>query len=281
MSRSPGPPPWPLPPSWTLAPPWAARKSERTVALLGPSGDGPGGVVADVTVDVRPSAAPAGGFAGVYGLAEAAAQAFGDGAHGVVIGHRVEAPAETAWALDLLHPGDAPLVLAASGADVADAIAVAAAVPRGSGCLLVARGEVHAASVDAGPMGHVTGGTVRLLWRAPERRTVRGPHGGRSPRAGLYTVGLGDDGEPLRAVAGSCDGLVVAASGPVPEPLGAVLAETAARIPVVLASPHDGPMTTTSLDPLKARVLMYLLLDAGRDRDAVLKAFTTPGPAEL
>jgi hypothetical protein len=50
--------------------------------------------------------------------------------------------------------------------------------------------------------------------------------------------------------------------------------------PHVLASPapHEGPLATTNLDPPKAR---DLLLAAGLDRDAVLKAFIADGPAEL
>ncbi|MDN3353286.1 asparaginase domain-containing protein [Actinomadura sp. DC4] len=328
MTVSPGPPPWPLPPSWTLTPPRQAETTEeltppapepvapepvvltahRTIALLAPDDAGARevlGAVPGVKVDTRTVRTPSPGFAGVYELADAAARAMSEGADGVVIVQGADAPEETAWALDLLHPGDAPLVLAADpghAGDVADAISVAAAAPPRSGCLLVARGEIHAArhvrrtgsplpeltSPGAGPLGHVTDGTVRLLWRPPERITVRdGANGGRVPRVGLHTAVLGDDGLLLGALAERCDGLVVAAAttGGVPEEIALVLAEASARMPVVVASPvgYDSiPMT--SLDPLKARVLMHLLLAAGRGRDAVLAAFAAaerPGPAQL
>src|SRR5438094_74727 len=102
MTRSPGPPPWPIPPSWTLTPPSPARKTPgRTVVVLAPD-DIPG-----VTADVRRVPEPEAGFAGVYALAEAVAGA--EDADGVVLACRMDAPEETAWALDLLHTGEAPL----------------------------------------------------------------------------------------------------------------------------------------------------------------------------
>jgi L-asparaginase len=278
MTLSPGPPPWPIPPSWTLTPPPTAHAPlgsiGRTVALL--TADGGTASIPGVAVDVRAEAAPVPGYAGVHDLASAVARALGDGASGVVIGHRLEDADQVAWALDLMHTGDAPLVVAATEADVADALTVAAGVPAGFGCLLVTRGEIHAArhvgagltSPGAGPAGHVRGGSVRLLWRPLERITVPGPYGARSPRVGLYVPALGDDGELLRVIAERCDGLVLTASVP-----DAVLTEIAARIPVVLAFPHDGPFTATALDPVKARILVHVLLAAGRDRDTVLAAF--------
>jgi L-asparaginase len=333
MTISPGPPPWPIPRSWTLTPPQRdlpatdtpppppepARRSvpapvapagppRRRIALLAPDDAGVRevlGAVPGVTVDARTIPAAVAGFAGVYALADAVARALSEGAEGVVLVQAAAAPEETAWALDLLHPGEAPLVLAAGpgqAADVADAISVAAAVPDRAGCLLVARGEIHTArhvrwsdtrppslgSPGAGPLGHVADGVVRLLWRTPERLTVRGaPDPGRAPRVGLHTAVLGDDGELLGALAGRCDGLVVAAgaTGVVPAELADALTEASARIPVVLASPAGhGSLPVTSLGPRKARVLMCLLLAAGRDREGVLAAFAAadrPGPAQL
>jgi L-asparaginase len=323
MTLSPGPPPWPIPPSWTVTPPRrepagpepsvvapapAPAVGRRTIVLLAPD-DAEArdvlGAVPGVTVDARSIRTPALGFAGVYELADAAARALSEGVDGVVIVQGPEASEETAWALDLLHPGDAPLVLAANpghAGDVADAISVAATAPSRAGCLLVTHGEIHTArhvrrtgghapglaSPGAGPLGHVAGGVVRLLWRPPERVTVRGgANGGRIPRVGLHTAVLGDDGLLLGALAEHCDGLVVTATsmGGVPEEIAAVLAEVSTRVPVVVASPvgYD-TIPVTTLDPLKARVLMHLLLAAGRDRDAVLAAFAAaerPGPAQL
>jgi L-asparaginase len=346
MTLSPGPPPWPIPPSWTITTPSAAAgpppaaepvtppsgPPHRTVALLAPDDAGARdvlGAVPGVRVDARSIPAPAPGFPGVRELADAAARALSEGADGVVIVAGTEAPDETAWALDLLHPGDAPLVLAANPdhtTDVADAISVAAAAPYRAGCLLVTRGEIHAArhvrrigtdapvlaSPGAGPLGHVTAGVVRLAWRPPERLTLRGgtnggPNGGtnggpgsglggepggglesgRSPRVGLHTVTLGDDGELLGVLAERCDGLIVTATatGGVPPEAAGALAGASARIPVVLVSPiAHSSLPVTRLDPLKARVLMHLLLAAGRDRESVIAAFAAaerPGPAQL
>lgn len=331
MTLSPGPPPWPIPPSWTVTPPRRTTATadpmppdtgtapppasapvpapvpveqgvpRRAIVLLAPDDiaarDAPG-AVPGATVEARTLPAPAAGFAGVYALADAAARAFAEGAEGVVLVPGGDTPDETAWALDLLHAGDAPLVLAAGPGgpvDVADAVSVAAATPAGSGCLVVAHGEIHAAryarrtgphalsSPGAGPLGRVAAGSVRLQWLPPERLSVRGVPGDRVPRVGLHTTVLGDDGELLGALAERCDGLVVA--GEASELIAGALAAAASRIPVVLTSPTGhGAFTTTSLDPLKARVLMHLLLAAGRDRDAVLTAFAAaerPGPAQL
>jgi L-asparaginase len=331
MTISPGPPPWPIPRSWTLTPPQRGGAAtdisparpeparvparaehsgvvRRRIALLAQDDAGARdvlGAVPGVTVDARTIPAAAPGFAGVYALADAAARALSEGADGVVLVQAAAAAEETAWALDLLHRGDAPLVLAADpdqAPDVADAISVAAGAPDRAGCLLVARGEIHSArhvrwtgtgtpaltSPGAGPLGHVAAGVVRLLWRPPERLTVRdAPNPGWTPRVGLHTAVLGDDGELLGTLAGRCDGLIVAvgATGGVPDEIAGALAEAAARIPVVLASPTGhGSLPVTTLDPLKARVLMHLLLAAGRDREAVLSAFAAagrPGPAQI
>jgi L-asparaginase len=276
-----------------------------TIALLVPDGAVARdvlGAVAGVTVEAIPLPEPSPGFTGVYELAAAVNDALAEGADGVVLVQGADALEETAWALELLHTAAAPLVLAADpghATDVADAISVAAAAPADSGCLLVAGGEIHLARharragshtpvPAAGPLGYVTAGSVRLLWNPPGRLTVSGERtDGRAPRVGLHTSTLGDDGELLVALAERCDGLVVTATatGGVPGELADVLAEAATRIPVVLVSPagHD-TLPVTALDPLKARVLMHLLLATGRDRDAVLDAFASaagPGPVRL
>ncbi|MCO6005614.1 asparaginase domain-containing protein [Actinoallomurus purpureus] len=261
-----------------------------------PMADAPPPLPPGVTVERRPVAGPVSTFAAVGELARAVGETAAAGAHGVVIVHPSETLAETAWALELVHDGTAPIVLtAASGtpADLADAVAVAAAGPQGLGCAVVAHGEIHAArhvtatgiaapafaSPGAGPLGQVIGGAPRLLWRPPERFTVRGPFAGHPPRVGLHVVALGDDGGLLRTLADHCDGLVVAAPAgqAALAMLAPVLAEPAGRIPVVLSSPTAPPggMAATRLDPLKARVLMHLLLAAGHDRSAVLNAFVS------
>ncbi|GAA4639998.1 asparaginase [Actinoallomurus vinaceus] len=274
--------------------------SARLVTVLvpdmpAPMAETPPPLPPGVAVERRPAAGPGSSFTVVGELAREAAQAVDDGAYGVVIVHPPETLAETAWALDLLHEGTAPIVLtAASGTshDLADAVAVAASDLQGLGCVVVAHGEIHAAryvtvtgiaapslaSPAAGPLGHVISGAPRLLWRPPERFTVGGPFAGRAPRVGLHMVALGEDGELLRVLAGHSEGLIVvlpagSAAFALPTPL---LAEAAGRVPVVLCAPAPTPegMAATRLDPLKARVLMHLLLDAGHDRTAVLDAFS-------
>lgn len=295
------PPPWPIPPSWQVKVPAAAGSrpadSSRTVAVLVPGGSGGDVSVASpvsVTVQRLPHTGPS--FSGVHDLAHAVDAAAGEGAQGVVVvTHDASTVPETAWALDLTYAGGAPVVFAAP-ADLADAVTVAAGASRGLGCVIVARGEIHSAryvalaqggaapllaSPVAGPLGHVIDGAPRLLWRAPRRFTVLGPYAGRPLRVGLHTVTLGDDGELLRAVAALCDGLVVAAPSAVvvpaavavPDPLLPILTETAARVPVIVAGGRGEGLQATGLAPAKARVLMHLLIDAGRDRDGVLAAF--------
>src|SRR5262249_46769095 len=142
-----------------------------------------------VTVNARllPAAVP--GFAEVYELARAAGQG-----EGVVIVRDTDTIIETAWALDLLRTGDAPVVLIPAPGhpgDLAGAVGAAAPPPAGPARRVVAGGQTHPArhaartagsapafaSPAAGPLGHVTDGTVRLLWHTPGRFTVRGPHG--------------------------------------------------------------------------------------------------------
>lgn len=330
MSLSPSPPPWPLPPSWPVRPvvrPVARPEPPAASPTSGPAGGpapvpGPGGPVRTVTalvladagardlldvlpavpgVTVRTRAVPGADrvFGDVHELAYAAGQSVADGSSGVVVVQQGGSLEETAWALDLRHEGDVPVVLAADPGDLADAVRVAAAGPAGAGCVVVTRGEIHAArhvrrtghdtmpvysSPSAGPFGRVTGGVIRLLWRPPERLSVGRPQVAQPPRVGVYTMGLGDDGELLRGMAAHCDGLVVATSGggDVPSHIASMLAEPAARIPVVLTPPsaHGGPLPATALDPLKARVLMHLLLEAGHDRPAVLAAFAAADRGE-
>ncbi len=113
---------------------------------------------------------------------------------------------------------------------------------------------------------------------------------------GLATIALGDDGMLLEALAEHVEGLVVAAfgAGHVPAAVAPVLGKLAGHIPVVLASRTGagpihrvtygfpgserdllarGLISAGCLDPLKARIMLHLLIASGVDNARIGKAF--------
>ena len=193
------------------------------------------------------------------------------------------------------------------------AIRVAASpCARDLGCLVVLNDQVHAArwvqkahtgspaafvSPDYGPLGHVIEGRVHIPVRIRRRSPVLSPVPRRSAQIGLATIALGDDGTLIEAIAEHVDGLVVAAfgAGHVPAAVAPVLGKLAERIPVVLASQTGaGPVHRVTygfagserdllarglisagyLDPLKARILLYLLIASGAGDADIREAFT-------
>ncbi|MEU4675820.1 asparaginase [Micromonospora sp. NPDC023737] len=254
----------------------------------------------------------------VVGVASTAVAA---GATGVVVSQGTDTLEESAFLADLVWPHAAPLVFTGAmrnptlagpdgPANLLAAIRVAAAPAAGDlGVLVVVNDEVHAArwvrkthststatfaSPNAGPIGQVIEGEVRVLVR-PQRRDPLpsvDPERLDATRVALYPVTLDDDGLLLTGVADTHHGLVVAGFGVghVPAALAPLLGELTGRIPVLLTSrtgagsvlrqtygavgsetdlQRRGLLNGGLLDPYKARVLLRLLLAAGLDTEAL------------
>ncbi|MGB2572067.1 asparaginase [Micromonospora citrea] len=262
-------------------------------------------------------------------VVDAASRAVAGGATGVVVTQGTDTLEETAYLADLVWPNAAPLVVTGAmrnptlaGADgpanLLAAVRVAAsAEARDLGVLVVADDEIHAArwvrkthststatfaSPNAGPLGHVAEGRVRLLTRPPRHAPLPSvdPERLDATRVALHTVTLDDDGWLLDGLADRRHGLVVAGYGVghVPSALAPVLGALTDRMPVVLTSRTGaGPVLRHTygavgsetdlqrrglvngglLDPYKAVVLLRTLLAAGAGRDEVADAFARHG----
>ena len=186
---------------------------------------------------------------------------------------------------------------------------------RGLGCLVVLNDQVHAArwarkthtanpaafaSPGHGPLGEVAEGHVHIPVAVRLRPPVLSPDPARKVRVGVATAVVGDDGGLIEGMGAHADGLVVAAFGVghVPAVVVPALERLAARIPVVLASRigagpvHErtysfpgserdllarGLIDAGYLDPLKARILLHLLLASGADTARIRDSFAAAG----
>ena len=264
-------------------------------------------------------------FEDLHELTAAISSRLAAGVDGVVVMQGTDTIEETSYLLDLRHTRPQPVVVTGAmrnptlaGADgpanVLAAIQVAAdPAARNQGCLVVLADEIHAAhrvrkthstsgatfsSPDGGPIGWIVEGQPRILNQITHRLTVPAPT--RLARVGLATISFDDDGTMIEAAAARLDGLVLAAFGVghVPARLVPMLADLAARIPVVLATRTGSGSTLSTtyafegserdllsrniigaeyLHPLKARILLHCLLAADVERSSIPIAVAVAG----
>ena len=201
------------------------------------------------------------------------------------------------------------------GANLLAAIRVAAAGPaHGLGAVVVFADEIHAArhvtksdtaslttftSPKPGPIGRVLEGHVHLFHR-PERRPALATPARVPAEVPLVLVGLAQSERLLEVVAADADALIIAGlgAGHVPGWWAESVGRAASRIPVVMTSRAGaGPALVETygaigaevdlqargvimggyLAPLKARLLVCLLLAGGAGRAAVADAVRLHG----
>ena len=212
----------------------------------------------------RPS--PSITFADVFRLRDEIALRIADGSAGIVVTQGTDTIEETAFALDLLCAGGAPVVVTGAmrspslpGADgpanLLAAVQVAAsAVARGLGVLVVFNDEIHAArfvskthtskpsafqSRLTGPIGWLSEGHPVIVARPVGRFCLNVRSDADVPPIALVRVALGDDGRILHALAAhGFRGAVIEGfgGGHVTPPMVGRIERLATEIPVVLAS---------------------------------------------
>lgn len=188
------------------------------------------------------------------------------GSSGIVIIQGTDSIEETAFALDILWAGDAPVVITGAmrnpslpGADgpanLMAAVQVAANdAARGLGTLIVFGDEIHAArfvrkthtsspsafrSRPTGAVGWLTEGRPVIATRPTGRLHIDVPAGTTIPPVALVRVALDDDGRILSTLPSlGFAGVVIEGfgGGHVTPPMVAPVRRLAAEIPVVLAS---------------------------------------------
>ncbi|WP_424188385.1 asparaginase [Actinokineospora sp. G85] len=280
-----------------------------------------GGGVRITAKTLRSLPSPSIGFDDLRALHAAITAELAEGADGVVVTHGTDTLEESAFFLDATVDTPAPVVVTgamrhptAAGADgpanlLAAVRTAADPAARDLGVLVVLNDEVHAArhvvkahttspaaftSPGAGPLGLLVEGVPVLRSLAPVRPAL--PITANTPRIGLFTTSLGDDGEVLRLAVPALDGVVLAGAGGghVSEAMVPVVAEAAARLPVVLTSRVGaGPVLSATygypgseidllargvhhgaaLHPLKARLLLHLLVAGGAAPDQISAVF--------
>ncbi|MCH8613085.1 asparaginase [Arsenicicoccus dermatophilus] len=200
---------------------------------------------------------------------------------------------------------------------VAAAIVAASPGARGLGALVVMDDEVHLGdrvtkthatalapfdSPYGAPVGRVEEGRLLLDYLPAETRPPALPTPERRDvRVALLEAFVDDDGRMLQlALEDGYDAVVVAGagSGHVSQEAADVVERAARRIPVVVGTRSGGGRTTTrlygypgsesdlirrgavmagSLNPLKARLLLWVLLATGADRQEIAEAFLVRG----
>ncbi|MEW6582789.1 MAG: asparaginase [Actinomycetota bacterium] len=198
------------------------------------------------------------------------------GGRGVVVTTGTDTLEELAVLIDLMHAGDAPIVVTgairpatAAGADgpanLLQSVALAGApAATGLGTVVLFGGQVHAAryvrktdstgpaafaSPQTGPVGYVEEERVAILTRPPRRADALDV-ARLDARVPVVGTGLGDDGALLRlAVQAGCDGVVVVAlgAGHLAPPVIDAVERAARRVPVVAACrPERGALLTAT-----------------------------------